>query len=348
MRDYTNKRIYLGIDVHKTTYAITAICEKLVVKKATLPANPEGIVTFCRKFFSGAEIESAYEAGFCGFSLHRILQKNNIKNLVIHAASIEVAVSNRVKTDKKDSHKIASLLSDGRLKGIKVPSEEVEAKRALSRLRETVVGHRTKVANQIKSFLHHYGLSSPSIKRKISKKLIEELKKMLMAKEINYALNQLIEIWEQLTIRIKEIEDKLVEQAEKDPLEAVYRSAPGIGPIGARILANEMEDMLHFSNERELFSYTGFTPSEYSSGEHVRKGHISHQGKPIIRKVLVQAAWKSIKVDANLKRTFERIAFKAGKKKAIVGIARRLLGHLRACFVKGSLYKIKVELKEAA
>jgi hypothetical protein len=88
MKDYTGKKLYLGIDVHKKTYAITAICEGAVVKKATLPASPEGLVSFCTKYFPKASVESAYEAGFSGFYLHRILEKNGIKNLVVHAAGI--------------------------------------------------------------------------------------------------------------------------------------------------------------------------------------------------------------------------------------------------------------------
>jgi transposase len=349
MKDYTGKRIYLGIDVHKSTYTITAICEKMVVKKATISADPEGLVKFCKKFFSGAEIASAYEAGFSGFSLHRILCKNDVKNIVIHAASIEVAVGDRVKTDKRDSYKIASLLADGRLKGIRVPSEEEEEKRTLTRLRDNVLKHRTTITNQIKSFLHLHGLSSPSIKRKISLKLIKSLKEMPMKDGIRYALDQLSEMWQQLTDRIKEIDIRLAEQAKQDKeLEIVYRSAPGFGPIGARILANEMGDIGYFKNERELFSYTGLTPSEYSSGEHIRKGHISHQGKPLIRRVLVQAAWKAIKIDAHLKEVFDRISSKAGKKKAIVAVARRLIGHIRACFIKRCLYDTKFLLGKVA
>ena len=56
MKDYTGKKIYLGIDVHKKTYAVTAVCEKIVVKKATLSASPEELVTFCKKFFQDCVI----------------------------------------------------------------------------------------------------------------------------------------------------------------------------------------------------------------------------------------------------------------------------------------------------
>lgn len=340
MKDYTGKKIYLGIDVHKATYSVSAICEGIVVKKATIPANPEGLVIFCKKFFAGSVIESAYEAGFSGFNLHRILVKNNINNKVVHAAGIEVAIGDRVKTDKRDSLKIATQLAAGRLKGIHIPSEEREEKRALTRLRDTIVEHRTTVANQIKALLHQHGLIPATAKKKVSPKWIESLKILSMRDGIKYALNHLIDLWLQLTAKIKKINDEMILQAEQDSaLEEIYRSTPGIGPVGARVLANEIEDMSYFENERQLFSYTGLTPSEHSSGGHVRKGHISRQGKTIIRKILVLAAWKAIQKDQRLRDTFERIATKAGGKKAIVAIARRLVGHIRACFRKKCLYE---------
>lgn len=342
MKDYTGKKIYLGIDVHKKTYAVTAICEKLVLKKATITASPDGLVTFCKKYFPGAVIESAYEAGFSGFHLHRILEKNNIKNIVVHAAGIEVAVGDRVKTDKRDSLKIATQLEANRLRGIHVPSEEREEKRALTRIRDTVVEHRMTTANQLKALLHQHGLIPPAAQKKICPKWIESLKKLPMREGIRNSLNHLISMWEELTARIKKIDEDMKKQAEEDiALESIYRSAPGVGPIGARILANELEDISYFSNERQLFSYTGLTPSEHSSGSNVRKGHISRQGKAVIRRVLVLAAWKAIREDIHLKEVFERLKIRVGGKKAIVAIARRLIGHIRACFRKQCFYRSK-------
>ena len=348
MKDYTGKKIYLGIDVHKTTYAVTAICEKIVIKKATLPASPEGLVAFCRKFFPGAVIESAYEAGFSGFHLHRILEKNSIKNLVVHAAGIEVAIGDRVKTDKRDSLKIATQLEANRLRGIHVPSEEREEKRALTRLRDTIVEHRTTTANQIKALLHQHGLISPTAKKKVCPKWIESLKVLPMRTGIRYALNQLVDMWQQLTTKIKEVNAQMTKQATEDhALEMVYRSAPGIGPVGARILANEVEDMSYFDNERQLFSYTGLTPSEHSSGGHIRKGHISRQGKTVIRRVLVLASWKAIQEDVQLKALYDRISIRAGGKKAIIAVVRHLIGHIRACFRNKCLYRSEVKTSVA-
>ena len=344
MRDYTGKKIYLGIDVHKKTYSVAAMCEKVIIKKATLPATPDGLVAFCKKYFQGASIESVYEAGFSGFHLHRILVKNGIDNRVVHAAQVEIASGNRVKTDKRDAVNLATQLEAGRLRGIYVPSEEREEKRAVTRIRETMVRHRTTVANQIKALLHQHGLINPNSNKKVCPKWIEGLKTLLIPKGIRYALNHLIDMWQELTIKIKEIDSEMARQALEDSaLEKVYRSAPGIGPVCARVFSNELGDLSQFENERQLFSHTGMTPSEHSSGGHIRKGHISHQGKPIIRKLLVLAAWKAIEKDKFLRETYDRISRKAGGKKAIVAIARRLIGHIRACFKKGCLYKQAAE-----
>ena len=69
--------------------------------------------------FPAAEIHSAYEAGFSGFELHRELQRQGVKSIVVHAAAIEVAANNRVKTDKWDARKIAEHLEAGRVRGIR-------------------------------------------------------------------------------------------------------------------------------------------------------------------------------------------------------------------------------------
>src|ERR1700722_6692246 len=349
MRNYTNKTVYLGMDVHKKTYAVTAICEGQVVKKDTLKADPAILMAYCKKYFVGAKIESAYEAGFCGFYLHRCLEAEGIKNIVVDAAGIEVAVGDRVKTDKRDSLKLATHLSVGRLRAIRVPSAEREDCRAVKRLRETFSRQRSRFACQLKSLLFQHGMIRADDKRKVSEKWAKVLEATPVSPGLKYAIANYLALWRQMNIRIKEIDRELSAQAQKDEaIEAIYRSVPGIGTTSARILANEIEDTLQFDNEKKLFSYTGFTPREYSSGEHIRQGHITRHGKPILRKILVQAAWRAIRLDPSLKEIFQRISIKGGKKKAIVGVARRLIGRIHACFRTGELYRIPLTKNKKA
>lgn len=342
MKSYTTKTIYLGIDVHKKTYAVTAICDGQVIKKDTLRADPSTLISYCKKYFSGAEIYSAYEAGFCGFHLHRHLKSEGINNIVVNAAGIEVAVSDRVKTDKRDSLKLATHLSQGKLKGIFIPSIEQEDHRAVTRLRDKFVCERSRLACQIKALMYQHGLIKADETRRISPKWIKELETLTLLSGLKFALRQYCSLWLHVNEKIAEIDHEICIQAQTDgSIEIMYRSVVGIGPTSARVLANELGDMSQFHNERQLFSYVGLTPSEHSSGEYVRQGHITRQGKPILRKILIQVAWKAIKLDDSLKRAYEQLAKKVGAKRAIVAIARRIAGRTRACFRTGELYRIE-------
>ena len=339
MIDYSDKTVYLGIDVHKKTYAVTAICEGQVVKKDTLRAEAAFLVSYCKKHFPGAKIESTYEAGFSGFHLHRYLEEHDINNRIVHAAGIEIASGNRVKTDKRDSLRLATQLSVGRLKGIFVPSREREDYRTITRLRESFVGKRSSIGAQLKALLFQHGLIPYNSEQSVSLKWVRGLKDKTFLPGLQFAINQYIDLWIGHDERIKEIDQEMARQAQQEgPLEMLYRSVPGIGPVAARTFANELGDMSQFKNERQLFSYVGLTPSEHSSGDRIRQGGISRQGKPIFRKILVQSAWKAIGLDENLAQIFNRISAKAGKKKAIVAVARHLIGKTRACIRTGSLY----------
>jgi len=130
---------------------------------------------------------------------------------------------------------------------------------------------------------------------------------------------------------------------EERGLQDIYESVPGVGPLLARQLANELGDMKQFSNEKRLYSFIGLTPSEHSSGEHTRQGHITRQGNPVLRGILVEAAWVAIRHDPDLEKIFKRIAATRGKRRAIVSIARRLAGRIRSCVLTGALYQTKAE-----
>lgn len=339
MKEYTSKAVYIGIDVHKKSYSMTAVCDKQVVKKDRLSADPHLLIEYCKGKFKGAEISAAYEAGFCGFALHRILSSAGIKNRIVHPAGIEVAVRERVKNDRRDSEKIAAQLAEGRLMGIHIPTIEREGFREISRLREDFVCKRNKVSAQIKSFLHRQGLFSEIYDKGLCKKKVMTLMERKLSNDLSFTLHKLCEEWLYLTEQLEKIKERLEEQAEADPLEKIYNSLPGVGPTIARILANELGDMSQFSNEKQLFSYTGLTPREHSSGEHRWLGHISRQGKSIVRKMLVQAAWKAVGKDKGLGKKFEELSKRVGSRRAIVAIARIMIGYARCCIRENRMYE---------
>jgi len=126
--------VFLGIDVHKRTYSVTAVSGNTVIKRASMPADKQALLAFIHKYFSSASVFSVYEAGFSGFGLHRFLESNGIKNTVVHPASIETTVNNRSKTDKRDSEKMAIQLSQGKLNCVNIPTLQREYWRTITRL----------------------------------------------------------------------------------------------------------------------------------------------------------------------------------------------------------------------
>lgn len=339
-RSYVGKQVFIGIDVHKKTYSVVARAEEEVVKKWSTTASPQALTQQLLKYFDGATVHTAYEAGFSGFVLHRELEAHGIENIVVNAAGVEVAVNNRVKTDKRDALKLATLLEAKRLKGIRIPSEAEEAHRLLSRTRKQLVEDCTAVKNKIRMKFHQFGLIDADENRDMTHILVKELLMNTSSKELTIAINAYWNVWKSLDEEIKKIEQELKHQAKEDPNEEIYRSAPGVGPQSARVLSNELGNMSQFRNERQLFSYTGLTPSEYSTGEAIRRGHITHQGNARVRGILIEIAWRAIEKDQALAQFFNQLFPRTGKKKAIVAVARKLIGRIRAAFQKGEKYQL--------
>lgn len=348
IQSYKGQTVYIGIDVHKRRYVVVAQINQVIVKKWSTAAVPEEFAQQLLKFFPEARIKSVYEAGFSGFVLHRVLKSHGIDNIVVHAAAVEVAKHNRVKTDKRDAKKLASQLEAGRLSGIAIPSVEQERGRLLSRTRAQLVKQRAAVKNQIRMKAHQWGLIAPEDQREMSHKLVQELLEQPPCEEFTFALKLHWQVWKTLDEQINQITRELNRQAGQDPYAATYRSAPGVGTITARVLSNELGNMSRFANERQLFSYTGLTPGEHSSGETVKRGRITKQGNRHLRAILIEAAWRAIRKDPALERFFNHLYPRIGKTKAIVAVARKLIGRIRAAFQKGELYLIAPIAKSAA
>lgn len=350
-RDYTGKTVYVGIDVHKKKFSVHCLCEKEKVKSWTMSSNTEQLINQLKSYFQGAELHTVYEAGFSGFALHRQLLAEGIINIVVNPSSVEIASRDRVKTDKRDAKKLSEQLSDGRLKGIYVPSEEEQLLRLSTRRRQTLVDDRKRIACRIKSKLFEFGYNELVNDKATNERWVNELSTMdffpeLLKKELVLWCIK----WLELTKEIKEVNKEIALQTKKhshcQEQESVYRSAPGLGNISAKALSRELGDLQRFTNKQGLYSYLGLTPSESSSGEKRKQGGISHCGRPYLRHLLTEVAWRSISKDPELAERFSLLSYRRGKKRAIVAIARIMIGRLHACFKNGVLYQTPPLLRE--
>lgn len=74
-----------------------------------------------------------------------------------------------------------------------------------------------------------------------------------------------------------------------------------------------------------MASYLGLIPSEHSSGDRrQRLGHISKQGNPFVRGLLVEAAQSAVRHEPELRRQYQRLAQRKCRALAKVALARKL------------------------
>jgi transposase len=122
--------------------------------------------------------------------------------------------------------------------------------------------------------------------------------------------------------------------SRRDETVARLCTAPSVGPVTAAAFAATVDDPQRFRSAHQLEAYLGITPSERSSGEIVRKGHITKAGNTRIRSLLVQAALSILRLRGArtevLRKWAVGITTRRGKKIAIVALARRLAGILFA------------------
>jgi transposase len=69
---------------------------------------------------------------------------------------------------------------------------------------------------------------------------------------------------------------------------AAYR---GVTAMGALSLQAEVCDWRRFGRAAQMMGFVGLVPSEYSSGGHSHRGHITKAGNAHLRAQLVEAAW---------------------------------------------------------
>jgi transposase len=327
------KKVYVGIDVHKENWHITIRAEEEEVFNGRIPGNYASLRKVLDRY-RGNSVKVAYEAGPFGFWLYDKLTEDGMETVVVPPSTIPVESGNKVKTDKRDSRKLAILLERNMLKRTYVLSEEEREHRDLLRTRRQIVDHRNDVARQIKSKILFYGITVPfSPKTRLTHRYIAWLKTLTFGTPyMKESLDLLIQLYEYLTQQITRINRKVVTLCrEKKYHERIKLlcTAPGIGKLTAIELLVELQDMARFKSASQLASYIGLTPAEYSTGGKTRQGRITRCGNKRVRTYLVESTWILITKDPWIRAKYLKLKATRGGKRAVVAIARRFIIRLR-------------------
>jgi transposase len=288
---------YVGLDVHKDSITI-AIADQGrdgdVRIYGKIINDFDQIDKVMRKLISkNAKLRCAYEAGPCGYPLYRHLKHKEIDCIVVAPALIPKKSGERVKNDRRDAKKLATLHRSGELTAVYVPDQEDEAIRDLVRTRADIQKALRKVKQQINAFLLRHGISY-SGKTKWSKAHLAWLTTIKMAHPAQQiAFTEYLDAMQNHDARVTRINKQLEAFCVTWRLRAVVQalqSMRGISLINAVTVVAELGDLNRFDKPSQLMAYLGLVPSEHSSGNSIKKGAITKTGNTHARRALIESA----------------------------------------------------------
>jgi len=319
--------IKIGLDVHARVYVAVVQYDHLL-PKAARRLSPSDFVPWVETLLGrGHSVHVVYEACGFGFTLYRQLRAAGAHCYVIAPQELDEQ-SSRVKTDPRDATTLCQRLSrylEGNtreLAVIRVPSEEEEQARHVSRQRGQLVHHRQKLEAQGRSLLISHALQAPAHWWK-------EQTWNRLGKHLPEWVTMHLEVARPALLSLQEQIESLTSQLEA---AAPPHIPAGVGKLTTVMLTREICDWHRFKNRRAISSYTGLCPGERSSGSKRVPGSVTKRGNPRVRAALVECAWRMVRFQPQYPPVQKRLAVLAKgsralgavRKKAIVAVARRL------------------------
>src|SRR5437867_10862540 len=200
-------------------------------------------------------------------------------------------------------------------------------KSAATALASTSTGaDRTRVMNQLHVIALNEGLRlKKALWRPAGRAQLESLELACWSRRRR---QDLLEILDQLTPKIQELTRALEVEVEKRPVARRLMTHPGVGPLTALAFDVVIGTPESFGCGKQIASIVGMVPSEESSGDRRRLGHISKQGNSLLRFLLVEAAQVTVRSQPQWRSKFFHLALRRGRKIAKVAMARKLAVHL--------------------
>ena len=264
---------YLG-EIENTREAIRKLVKKLSKAHATLH--------FC------------YEAGPCGYGIHRQLTEMGHDCELVAPSKTPSRPGDRVKTDRRDAVLLARLHRAGELTPVWVPDEGHEAMRDLVRARTAAMESLRRARQQLSGFLlrHDRVFRTGCNWTKKHRVWLSGLRFQHPAHQI--VLQEYIHAVDDAAARLARIEDQIrtvIPIWSLAPVVEAIQAMRGVSFISAVTVMAETGDLGRFDSPRQLMSWLGLVPSEYSSGPRTARGGITKAGSKDARRMLIEGAW---------------------------------------------------------
>jgi len=286
----------------------------------------------------------ALETGMHSPWVSRLLEELGHEVIVAHARNVRLIGESRKKDDRLDARTLARLarIDPQLLSPVKHRSAKAQADLTVIRARASLVRARTALVNAARGLAKSYGerLRSCNV-RNLNPEKAEQL-----SPELQRALQPLLAGIEVLSEQIREYNQQIETLAhESYPEVALLKQIKGVGTLIALTFLLTLEDAHRFRKSRDVGCYLGLQPGRRNSGQSEPQLHISKEGDPYLRTLLVQGAHHILGpfgADSDLRRWGLRLAERGGrnaKKRAVIAVARKLAVLLHRLWVSGEVYE---------
>jgi transposase len=286
----------------------------------------------------------ALETGTHSPWVSRLLSELGHEVIVAHARNVRLIGESRRKDDRLDAQTLARLarIDPELLSPVKHRSAKAQADLTVIRARAGLVRARTALVNTARGLAKSYGERL----RGCNVRNMNPGKAEGLSPELQAALQPLLAALESLSERIAEYNERIERLAQESyPQVALLKQVKGVGTLIGLTFLLTLEDPHRFRKSRDVGCYLGLQPGRRNSGQSEPQMHISKEGDPYLRTLLVQGAQHILGpfgVDCDLRRWGLKLAERGGrngKKRAIIATARKLAVLLHHLWVSGEVYE---------
>ncbi|MGI0524086.1 IS110 family transposase [Rhizobium giardinii] len=193
------------------------------------------------------------------------------------------------KNDDRDAEGIAEAASRPTMRFVDLKSQEQLDIQTLHRVRSRLVAERTNLINQLRAILLERGIVFPAGRRKFEFGVDDMLAKgeESLSPRMCELVGGLRAEWKELDAKIGVLNEEL---ARNDAATRRLTSIPGIGVLNATALVAAVGNASSFAKARDLGSWLGLVPRQYSTGGKPRLLGISKRGNTYLRTLLIHGA----------------------------------------------------------
>ena len=331
---FKGQKIFVGIDVHMSTWEVAVLTESGLLKRHPQEASAKVLFDFLRKHYPDGDYHAVYESGFSGFATYYALKELGIECTITHAADVPTTQYETVmKTDKIDAEKLVRALKNGEIKRpVYIREKDNIDDRAVIRIRKTIQKQLSGYKARVKHLLHCNGVKIPECHSKPSQYwsrafILWLMKDVKLLSSTRRSLDLLIRQVEVIRRTLLEATRELRKLSQTERYKHRFdllMTIPGIGQHVSMCVLTEVWDVNRFPNERAFAHAMGLVPTCHDSGMHKSNGEQTFRGNKYLRSMIIEACWVAIQKDIGLGACYAYHRRRSNPQKAIVRVARRM------------------------